>query len=412
LKLADLNQSANHLVIVQSLMMMFKISISLLSVLFCFGVTELANGQSPKKSQAQSVAIMPAASYELDTRLNETSDLLVWNDTLWTHNDSDDNSLYAISKSTGAVLKTIKFGALSIYDWEAVGQDGINLYLGDIGNNGNGIRKDLKIFKVEKASIGTDALKVDTIAFSYPEQTNFSTATSNNTDFDCEAFIVTNDSIYLFTKQWVTLGTAVYSLPKTKGEYKAKLQSNYMVSGLITSAVYLPNKNLIVLTGYTKMVQPFFYILNNFTGRNFFGGNKTRLNIDLPFHQIEGVNSFDGSIFYVTNELLTTIEPIPAKLHTFNLAPYITSSKPASVEVYKTYPNPLVDHFYITNNKENNHSEYLFHDLSGRLIANGYLTGTTTEVQVNSIPQGVYVLKIVDGLNYTSKLLKRNGTDK
>jgi len=83
-------------------------------------------------------------------------------------------------------------------------QDKDYLYVGDFGNNLNGNRTDLKILRIRKNSVLVNPLKIDTINFSYSNQTNFTPTGTNNTDFDCEAFIVASDSIYLFTKQWIS----------------------------------------------------------------------------------------------------------------------------------------------------------------------------------------------------------------
>jgi len=53
----------------------------------------------------------------------------------------------------------------------------------------------LNILRIDKNSILAKTPVVDTILFSYSLQTDFSPAGPNNTNFDCEAFVVSNDSI-------------------------------------------------------------------------------------------------------------------------------------------------------------------------------------------------------------------------
>lgn len=84
-------------------------------------------------------------------------------------------------------------------DWEEISQDADFVYVGDFGNNHNGIRADLHILRITKESILSDHSVIETINFSYSNQTDFAPAGSNNTDFDCEAFIASNGSIFLFT---------------------------------------------------------------------------------------------------------------------------------------------------------------------------------------------------------------------
>jgi hypothetical protein len=74
------------------------------------------------------------------------------------------------------------------------------------------------------------------------------------------------------------------------------------VKGLVTGAVYLESKKMVALCGYSKLLQPFVYLLYDFKGRDFFSGNKRKLAVGLPFHQVEGITSSDGVRFYISNE--------------------------------------------------------------------------------------------------------------
>jgi hypothetical protein len=103
----------------------------------------------------------------------------------------------------------------------------------------------------------TSALSVDTIWFTYSNQTDFTATSGNNTNFDCEAFIVSSDSIYLFTKQWLNQQSTIYVLPKIPGTYSAQLKATIPVNGLITGANYQEEKRLITLIGYSSLLQPF-----------------------------------------------------------------------------------------------------------------------------------------------------------
>ncbi len=85
------------------------------------------------------------------------------------------------------------------------------LYIGDFGNNA-GSRTDLHILRIEKSSLLEGMPAIDTIAFAYEDQTDF-TPSNQNTAFDCEAFIAGTDSLFLFTKNWNNLSTVCYSVP-------------------------------------------------------------------------------------------------------------------------------------------------------------------------------------------------------
>lgn len=235
--------------------------------------------------------------FPLDDQLKETSGLIFWNQLLWTHNDDSDNSIYGIDPTTGKTDQTIQFKALKVKDWEELQHDAHYFYIGDIGNNATGTRTDLRIFKVHKTS-----LHIDTIHFSYPEQTNFSSKKSNATDFDCEAFLVTDSMIYLFTKEWNAQKTTMYKLPNNKGIQKAKLMQSFQVNGLITGAAISPGRKHIILTGYTKTLTPFLYLLSEFNKDNFLGGNKKKLMVNRNFLQVESVAFTGATTIAITNE--------------------------------------------------------------------------------------------------------------
>ena len=274
----------------------------------------------------RSESVRPVAMVKLSAEVEETSGLIKWNGALYTHNDNADLNLYALDSVSGAVLKAIPLKRYKNQDWEEIGQDTDYIYIGDFGNNVTGNRKNLNILKVSKTSISQGDPQIEQINFSYANQTDFTALKSNVTDFDCEAMVVSKDSIYLFTKQWSSKKTSVYTLPKDAGSYVAKLKSTIDVNGLITGATYLEDKRLIVLSGYNGIVQPFFYLLYDFQGDNFFSGNKRKINMGgLSFHQVEGIATSNGIDYYVTNEHLAQ-KPflnVAQKLHCFNLAPYL-----------------------------------------------------------------------------------------
>lgn len=269
-------------------------------------------------------SVAPVVSVALPAAVVETSGLISWGGYIYTHNDNSDTKLYKLDPNTGAVIQTIALPGVTNVDWEEIAQDDEYLYIGDFGNNTSGNRTNLKIYKVSKASLNAGAPVIETINFSYSNQFSLIALLGNSTDFDCEAFVVTDDNIYLFTKQWLSLKTSVYSVPKTAGTYTATLEGTHNVNGLITGATYLKNKNLVVLTGYSTSVQPFLYLLYDFQGNNFFGGNKRKINVSLPFNQIEGITTTNGLDYYVTNEKLVQLFlNIPQKLHRFDLRPYL-----------------------------------------------------------------------------------------
>jgi hypothetical protein len=247
-------------------------------------------------------SITPTRTVELNSKLKETSGLIYWNDLIWTHSDDTDKNLYSIDSKKGEIIQTIPLKAALNRDWEEITQDENYIYIGDFGNNYHGNRKDLHILRVLKRTFYSDLQLVDTIHFSYENQFDYTPKKANESNFDCEAFIVSKDSIFLFTKEWTSNKTSVYAISKEPGTYSAKLKSTYKVDGLITGSVYLEEMNLVALCGYSKLLQPFIYLLYDFKQNDFFGGNKRKIEVALPFHQIEGITSANGNLFYLSNE--------------------------------------------------------------------------------------------------------------
>ena len=273
-----------------------------------------------------SVKIKPKYSIKLDAILKETSSLTQNDSLFWTSNDDTDTALYAINKK-GVIQNKIQLKNTTNTDWEEIAQDSDYFYIGDFGNNVSGNRKDLHILRVEKKSLSQQSQKIDTLSFSYSNQTDFTKTKSNATNFDCEAFIVSGDNISLFTKQWKEKRTSVYVIPKIPGKHVAKLKESYNVEGLITAATYLPEKKLLVLAGYSRFLSPFIYLFYDYNDSGFFSGNKRKINIALPFYQMEGITSQDGLHYYLTNENFSRrpIITISQKLHHFDLSAFLAN---------------------------------------------------------------------------------------
>jgi hypothetical protein len=267
--------------------------------------------------------IKPKSTLKISDSLIETSGLIAFDNLLWTHNDDHDTTIYGLD-SIGKIKKKIKLENVVNTEWEEISQDSIYIYIGDFGNNSRGNRTDLHILRIEKKSFLLNKPIIDTISFSYSDQTDFSAQKPNSTDFDCEAFIVSQDSIYLFTKQWSQNKTSVYVLPKNPGNYIAQYKEILNVDGLITGATVTP-KNEIVLCGYTKNFQTFLYLVYDLKNFDFATANQRRINFSLTYHQIEGITTLNGKHFFMTNESFMK-KPIinnPQQIHTFDLSTYL-----------------------------------------------------------------------------------------
>jgi len=269
--------------------------------------------------------IKPLFSKVLETKIQETSGLLYWNNRFWTVNDDTDTHLHSLDTTTAKIVKSYSLNKTTNRDWEEISQDSAFLYVGDFGNNVNGNSKDLHLLRIEKQSLLLEKSVIDTIYFSYSNQSDFGIMKSNKTNFDGEAFIVSRDSIFIFTKQWAAKKTSVYSLPKVPGKHIAQLKTTFDVNGLITGATYLEDQKIVVLSGYSKIQMPFVYLLYDFKNNDFFSGNKRKIKLKLPFRQIEGIAHKSNLEFYLTNEEFTQwpfLNHRP-KLHKIDLSPFL-----------------------------------------------------------------------------------------
>ncbi len=379
----------------------------------------LANNYNPLATENDgsctytNAAVTPEASFELGAELDETSGLIHWNNNLWTHNDNSDINLYALDPSNGNIVETYAMTGITNIDWEEITQDETHVYLGDFGNNANGNRTDLTIYRILKSTLQSTNPSIETIQFNYVDQDDLSPAGANNTNYDCEAFIVSGDSIYLFTKEWVSNNSRIYALPKSPGNHTATLRDTLNVQGLITGSVYLEEMNIVALTGYTNLLQPFVYLLYDFSGTNFYSGNKRRLNLQLPFHQVEAIASDDGLTYYITNEFFQQGQfiTVPQKMHMINLSPYLMNHV-STLRVapgimaqndIRIFPNPAVNEVNVVVHENLVGAIYGLYDLSGNQIVNGRLTSDTTTINMEGLPSGTYFF--LPGL-YAGEMMK------
>ena len=343
------------------------------------------------------VTLAPVYSLQLPAELLETSGITRFQQGLVTHNDNSDENLYVIDTLNGAILQTFTLNGTSNFDWEEITQDSLYLYVGDFGNNA-GNRTDLHILRIEKSSLLEGTPAIDTIAFAYEDQTDF-TPSNQSTAFDCEAFIAGTDSLFLFTKNWNDLSTVCYSVPKVPGNYIAQRKDSSAVNGLITGATYLPNKRLIILSGYSSLLQPFMYLLFDFEGTDFFSSFQQKINPSLNFHQVEGVYTSNGIDVYLTNEYFSqSFITTQQKLHKFDLTPllgdYLSGNNidSESSEI-RIYPNPAKDTVHIQSPNKSLCLE--MRNSEGKLVLKSRIR-SHSDLDVSDLPNGRYFISIKD----------------
>ena len=387
-----------------------------------------------------STTVSPVEIGQLDETLEGSSTLLFWNGGYWTYNDHNDCCLYRLDSTTAAPAEALCISGISNYDTEEVSQDSLYLYFGDIGNN-SGVRQNLHILRISKESLLNQTFVVDTIWFSYEDQTDF-TSQPQATDFDCESFVVGQDSIYLFTKQWASEQTTIYALPKTPGTHIAQRRATYDVGGLVTGATYVPQYRLVALCGYDygggsylSSLHPFIVLLYDFQGEEFFSGNKRRLNFGtLVKDQVEAIATSNATDFYITNEHFTTTQlgitiDRPAKLQRLDFSDYLlpylatfnevpidtipndtlpTDTVPTDtitppdtnaihqfdMEGFRIYPNPASDQIHIDYPEAFRGAHYEIVSITGQKMMEGILNEHSILLNNKKLKPGKYILAL------------------
>jgi len=335
----------------------------------------------------------------LDAGVNESSGLINIDGRIITHNDSGDGAkLYEIDDSDGSITRTVTIENAGSTDWEDICHDGTYIYIGDFGNNA-GTRTDLAIYRVAISDyLASDIVTCDTIRFNYSDQTDFEPATYS-TNYDAEAFIAYNDSLYVFTKNWGNSETNVYSIPKIPGDYSVSIIDNFNPEGLVTGADYDAEKGELLLTGYV-LTSPFCYYIRSFTGHLFSGGSAMRYNVSISgSKQIEAVTALGGHTFYISSEDAVTGGP---HLHEVKLSNF-ASLENSDERIINCFPNPTSA--FIRAQLPKNATAYLL-DLKGHVL----ITSQDPTIDLTGLAKGLYILKVVDANNqtlYTEQLIKR-----
>jgi PKD repeat protein len=262
--------------------------------------------------------------------LDEDSGIEFLDGKLWTHNDSgNSNDIYRIDTASNTVFQTVNVSNATNVDWEDMTSSKDYLFVGDMGNN-NGNRQNLKIYRIDKTDLTPTAVSVtaDIINFSYSDQASFPSLPNNN-NFDCESIIFFNDSIHLFSKDWVDKQTRHYVLPNVPGTHVAQYRETLNAGYLVTSAT-VQKGGVIALLGYDNggAAPIYVYMLYDYKNNFFFNGNKRKFNVAnaLSHGQTEGIEFFNAAYGYISNERFNNIVNIPPKLKTFNLAPYLPNA--------------------------------------------------------------------------------------
>lgn len=364
-----------------------------------------ANNYDPQATENDGSCIYNTTNYapvqiaNLPANLSESSGLAFFDDRLWTHLDGGNlDQLFQMDTLTGAVLETVTIPNSENKDWEDLAEDDEHIYIGDFGNN-FGNRMDLRIYKIKKSNLVGGTPSPELIEFSFSDQTDFTSA-QNAHNYDCEAFFYWQDSLHLFSKNWVDFKTRHYVLPALPGTYIAELRDSFNTQGQVTAAD-ISDDGTVLLLGYNIASQgdPFMWLLFDYQGNDFFSGNKRRIALGnvLFTSQVEGLTFRDATRGFISSENLSVL---PGKLMGFDIEPYLDNPVPTESAVFdrptiSIFPNPVSD--LVTVFFENINAQEIqisITDLSGKKILEKGMENpnleTSCSLDVSNLPNGSY----------------------
>lgn len=244
---------------------------------------------------------------DLEKKLYETSGLaLINNKFLITHNDGGNKSEIYVLNLKGELIKTIDIDEAKNFDWEDLALDDKGkLYIGDFGNNLNN-RKKSQIYIIKKDFVNDENQKINAkkISFTYEDQDKFPPK-NENLNFDSEAFIWMNDSLYIFTKCRTKPFTGVsniYVVPDKPGKYVAKKIGSLQFCSYnwqwcsVTAADYNPKLNELTVLTYSKM-----HVFSSFEGHKFWEGKRKSYSLPI-IKQREAICYKGKNSWYLTDE--------------------------------------------------------------------------------------------------------------
>jgi hypothetical protein len=315
---------------------------------------------------------------ELPPVLNEVSGLLRVGTDTWVILDSgNENALYRISEESGEVLQQVTLSNAINVDWEAIVSDGTNVYVADIGNNA-GSRTDLRIYRFPLAALTMDAttIGVDSIRYHYEDQSDFTPA-PDNTHWDGEALVAMDDSLFLFTKDWIDGYTHVYALPAVSGDHVALRRTTFDVQGLVTDAAFDAATGRLSLLGHDESsTVPFLWVLSAFGGHGFFSGDKVRHPIEVGALQAEALAWTGPGEASALWAMAVPMGPFPG---------------PASERVGHTFPIPADRYVHVEGADPAGRSR--IYELNGALLAETVVSGSG-DIALPYLAPGEYVLEL------------------
>jgi len=247
--------------------------------------------------------------------VKETSGIATLNGgaSFWTLNDGGNtHNLFEID-TLGQLLHTLHVANATNTDWEDIAQDNAgHCYIGDVGNNDND-RKDLCFYRITlpngpsptPGQLAVDTVHATRISFVYEDQMAFP-PNKKHKNYDLEAFVWLNDSLWLFTKNRTKPFdgyTRLYCLPANEGAHTARLIDSFQTCTddklhcWITSAAISPDGKRLALLSSERI-----WLFEGFGHGNAFFHAKPSAFLLPSFTQKEGIAFLNEREVFITDE--------------------------------------------------------------------------------------------------------------
>lgn len=242
---------------------------------------------------------------DLPGSLEENSGMVTYGDsTVWFIEDNGNlDEIYQLN-FRGDILRSLKMKNGDNDDWEDLAKDEQNnLYIADIGNNGN-YRKNLVIYKLPNPTTEPgDKIDAEKIEFYYPDQKEFPPK-DDSLFYDAEALFHHGNTLFIVTKNRSDPfnGEAhIYTVPDTKGKYEAKFIGSFIPCNdwklcQITAIDISPNADKIVALSYGKL-----FVFTEFTWDDFSKGKLEEIDLGART-QLESISFLNDSTLLISDE--------------------------------------------------------------------------------------------------------------
>jgi len=258
-------------------------------------LTILGSGTGANLFSQDNRTLKVEESYNLPPVLSEISGMICIRDTVFAINDSGNGSfIYMLDASDFSRRATVYLRNIRNIDWEELCYFDGDLYIGDFGNN-LGNRKDLAIYRLPLKNLFDHSPAPGKIQFNYAAQVSFKIMPGKH-PWDCEAMVVNNEGIWLFSKNWKDRYTILYRINDEIMHYSATALDTLKIDFLVTGSFLDSESDELFLCGYTKK-STYLAVIRDYTKTGFSTDPEVYHIPELENMQVESVYVKDNYIY-------------------------------------------------------------------------------------------------------------------